>query len=193
VVALIAGDDRHRMPRSWRRPDILDLPPSHRETPTPWTARKLWRSECSQRRLSDGRGRCGNNLGRLSRPSRLPRPSERGVCRMTGSAKPKGSSSALPNSASPIGSAMTQRETLECVLSGPLAPRIAPDHKPRRKPSFRQRDVTRVLKGVGNAGLDVAVVKVAPDGSIMVETRKVGANGHAEGNPWDDLLSHEDH
>jgi hypothetical protein len=66
-----------------------------------------------------------------------------------------------------------------------------------RLPSFfRQRDVTRLVKAVGAAGLDVVGVKIAPDGSITVQMGKleqVAANGHAERNPWDKVLSHDDH
>ncbi len=64
------------------------------------------------------------------------------------------------------------------------------------RPSFRQRDVTRVVKAVSTAGLDVAGVTIAPDGSITVQIGKleqVAANGPAKGNPWDEMPSYEDH
>ena len=62
--------------------------------------------------------------------------------------------------------------------------------------SFRQRDVTRLVKAVGAAGLDVAAVRIALDGSITVEIGKleqVAANGHTERNSWDKVLIHGDH
>ena len=62
--------------------------------------------------------------------------------------------------------------------------------------SFRQRDVTRLVNAVGAAGLDVAAVRIALDGSITVEIGKleqVAANGHTERNSWDKVLIHGDH
>jgi hypothetical protein len=58
---------------------------------------------------------------------------------------------------------------------------------------FRQRDVTRVVKAVSAAGLDVAGVIIAADGTITVLMGKfqgLAANRHAEENPWDEVLGH---
>ncbi len=60
---------------------------------------------------------------------------------------------------------------------------------------FRQSDVTRAVKGARSAGLDVTGVKITSDGTITVQIGKleqVAAIEHADGNPWDELLSYED-
>jgi len=54
---------------------------------------------------------------------------------------------------------------------------------------FRQADVTRLVRGVTAAGMQVAKVIVEPGGNIVVLT---GANDEAdEGgrNPWDEVFN----
>ena len=59
-----------------------------------------------------------------------------------------------------------------------------------RRPSFRQRDLTRALKSVVGAGLRVAGVKIDPQkGAIEIVTGDEGAQDSTrlvqEGNEWD--------
>jgi hypothetical protein len=55
---------------------------------------------------------------------------------------------------------------------------------------FKESDVTRAIKAVRKAGLDIAQVKIGPDGQIVVTVKT--ANGDGEDrtvkavNPWDD-------
>ena len=42
----------------------------------------------------------------------------------------------------------------------------------RRQWTFRQSDLTRALKGAKAAGVDVARVKIANDGTIQIDTDK---------------------
>jgi hypothetical protein len=54
--------------------------------------------------------------------------------------------------------------------------------------TFRQRDVTKAVKAVVAAGMTVAVVKVQPDGTIVVsvgESDKNAASADGEVNEWD--------
>lgn len=60
--------------------------------------------------------------------------------------------------------------------------------------SFRQRDLTRVLKALSAAGLDILGVNIFPDRSIAVHTGKLGRRadtGHVEVNPWDEVPRHD--
>jgi hypothetical protein len=49
----------------------------------------------------------------------------------------------------------------------------------------KQAEITRCVKGVKAAGLDVGKVVVGRDGSITVFPR--GGGGDPGGNPWDDV------
>ena len=42
--------------------------------------------------------------------------------------------------------------------------------------TFKQRDLTRALKGAKAAGIDVARIKIAKDGSIEIDTGKPPEN-----------------
>lgn len=60
-----------------------------------------------------------------------------------------------------------------------------------RAPSpFRQADITRAVRGVTAAGMKVARVKVAPDGSVEVFADGEGSPSPAaekEANEWDKI------
>ena len=61
----------------------------------------------------------------------------------------------------------------------------------RKPPTFKQRDVTRAVKGAKAAGIEVARVKISKDGTIQVETREVSSVGEFEmggANQWDAAL-----
>jgi hypothetical protein len=52
---------------------------------------------------------------------------------------------------------------------------------------FRERDVTRAVKAVTKAGVDVAQVKIAPDGTIVVQTGKLVEPKEIK-NEWDEAV-----
>jgi hypothetical protein len=55
-----------------------------------------------------------------------------------------------------------------------------------RAPStFRQQDVTRAIRAVIAAGVDIAQIEVAKDGTIVIVTTAVGPKTGAEANEWD--------
>lgn len=58
----------------------------------------------------------------------------------------------------------------------------------RRPSKFRKTDVTRAAKAVLAAGLEIARVEVAQDGSISVVAGKPSGaeDANAERNEWDD-------
>jgi hypothetical protein len=61
-----------------------------------------------------------------------------------------------------------------------------------KKPSrFKQRDVTRAVRGAIAAKLRVDVVEVRPDGTVRMYSGDQFASipGAAETNEWDDVLT----
>jgi hypothetical protein len=60
----------------------------------------------------------------------------------------------------------------------------------RGRGAFRQRDVTKAIKAVIAAGVEVARVKIDHDGNIVVETgMRITNNGNAHDdgrNEWDE-------
>ncbi len=72
-----------------------------------------------------------------------------------------------------------------------IPPRSKASALPRRKrarTAFRQRDVTRALKGVVKAGFGpIWRIQINPDGAIVIEIGKPGTQDQAvqEGNEWD--------
>jgi hypothetical protein len=63
--------------------------------------------------------------------------------------------------------------------------------------TFRQQDVTRAVKAVVAAGVEVARVEVGKDGKIVIvvgkpvcESSGAGLHGNGNrGNPWDEVLN----
>jgi hypothetical protein len=62
-----------------------------------------------------------------------------------------------------------------------------------RAPStFRQQDVTRAVKAVAAAGVDIARVEIDKMGKIVIITTVTPAadeDGNGERNPWDEVLT----
>jgi hypothetical protein len=55
-----------------------------------------------------------------------------------------------------------------------------------RVPStFRQQDVTRAIRAAIAAGVDIAQIEVAKDGTIIIVTTAVEPKTEAEANEWD--------
>ncbi len=54
--------------------------------------------------------------------------------------------------------------------------------------AFKQADVTRALRGVAAAGLQVAKVVVEPSGQIVILTGANDGAEKAERNPWDEVF-----
>ena len=52
--------------------------------------------------------------------------------------------------------------------------------------TFRQTDVTRAVKAVVAAGVEVARVEVDREGRIIVVARPAGEPGNPDRNPWDE-------
>jgi hypothetical protein len=53
--------------------------------------------------------------------------------------------------------------------------------------TFRQRDLTRAVRAVRNAGVDVLRVEVDGTGKIVVVTVQSGENPLSDRNEWDEL------
>ena len=62
-----------------------------------------------------------------------------------------------------------------------------PEHAPksRRVARFSKRDVTRAIEGVQGAGLNVALVRIDPNGNIQIITGTPQPAPSTAVNPWD--------
>lgn len=58
--------------------------------------------------------------------------------------------------------------------------------------TFRQADVTRAVKAVVAAGVEVARVEVDKDGRISVVAGKPASDQGGGGNEWDSVLGERD-
>ncbi len=62
----------------------------------------------------------------------------------------------------------------------------------KRRPTFREADVSRALKGARKAGLKVARVEIDCDGKIaVIAGAPAPGDGQSEGNEWDEVLANE--
>lgn len=59
-------------------------------------------------------------------------------------------------------------------------------YRARRAGRFRQMDVTRALKAAQKAKLQIAAVRIEPDGTILVIPGTPETVPSSERNPWDD-------
>jgi hypothetical protein len=64
---------------------------------------------------------------------------------------------------------------------------------PRSKSAFRQTDVTRAVKGVRNAGVEIKLIEIDKIGRIVI-VPVIGGDEEAQQdrNEWDEVLTHED-
>jgi hypothetical protein len=60
---------------------------------------------------------------------------------------------------------------------------------PRAPCNFRQRDLTRAIKGARAAGIDVARIEIEKDGRIVLVFDEP-AQSNDKLNPWDTVLNH---
>ncbi len=58
---------------------------------------------------------------------------------------------------------------------------------PRKASKFTKSEITRAVKAATAAGLDIASVKVAPDGTIVIipGAPSIKVIGEVNTNPWD--------
>jgi hypothetical protein len=65
---------------------------------------------------------------------------------------------------------------------------------PRSSPSFRQRDLTRAVKAVRNAGVEIKLIEIDKCGRIVVVlVNGGGRDAQQDRNEWDEVLEHGDH
>jgi hypothetical protein len=60
----------------------------------------------------------------------------------------------------------------------------------RRPSAFKKSDLTRAMKAVQAAGLDIARIEIAKDGAITVvpgKPEQVAGEGGEEANEWDNI------
>ncbi len=55
----------------------------------------------------------------------------------------------------------------------------------RRPSAFKKSDLTRAVKAIQSAGLDIARVEIAKDGAIIVVPKPEQDEGGEERNEWD--------
>jgi hypothetical protein len=58
---------------------------------------------------------------------------------------------------------------------------------PRAPCNFRQRDLTRAIKGARAAGIDVARIEIEKDGKIVILSAQLAATPETGGNEWDEV------
>jgi hypothetical protein len=80
-------------------------------------------------------------------------------------------------------SLFTRTNAAAVALGAPTSTATAPKRR-RGACKFKQCDVTRAVKAVARAGMEVSRVEIAPDGKIVISTG-IGAARVAE-NEWDD-------
>lgn len=57
-----------------------------------------------------------------------------------------------------------------------------------RRPTFKQIDITRAIRGARAAGAENVRIELSPDGRMIVQTVPTAADSQAFSNPWDEVL-----
>jgi|SRR5262245_16088185 len=67
----------------------------------------------------------------------------------------------------------------------PVLPAVASEIKARRPARFRQAELERTVKALRKTGLEIAAVKVEPDGTLIVIPGVPSSVPTSPANPWD--------
>jgi hypothetical protein len=62
---------------------------------------------------------------------------------------------------------------------------------PRQPCVFKQRDVTKAVKAVAAAGMEIDRVEVGRDGRIVIFTAKSSESSDGPANEWDELYDRD--
>jgi hypothetical protein len=163
LVPVIAGDIRHRVPRPWRWPNILDLSPSlivpgpgvvHAGQPEAITAEEDGDETVRRQRMADARSRtCVGDLQPL-----MPIPLPGVAWRWTDTNSPEkqhtprtAASLALRRAAGPVSATLTQSEPSHSQVSGRATFAASPEIWPRLKRTTRLRPASHVMAGLCRA------------------------------------------
>lgn len=64
-------------------------------------------------------------------------------------------------------------------------PQRGANRKPRGRGRFTQAEITRAIRGAQKAALQIAAVRILPDGTILIIPGTPASVAPWEANPWD--------